>query len=111
MGSTITRFHPLIGPRPPPPPPDLMLQGWHPLHVAAFYGRVDDVKKLLGEEEAYVEAIDANGRTPLHFARAERYRGCKQVAALLIAAGANDAGPTDKFGRSPHDVRMAYHRL
>lgn len=82
--------------------------GWHPLHVASFYGNVDAVRNLI-YGGAYVSAQDAMGRTALHYARARRNGAANDtVADLLIEAGAKDNGPRDKRGRTPNDVYFEY---
>lgn len=68
--------------------------GWTALHLAAFFGRLDAARRLLGAG-ADVNAVSANAmaNTPLHAAAAG---GHGQVALLLIEAGADvnarDAG-------------------
>jgi ankyrin repeat protein len=84
------------------------LHGWHPLHAAAYYGDITQVRKLL-LNGAYVNAIDTKGRTALHFARARRHGKLNDmISELLLSAGAKDHTPLDKFGRAPNDVLKQY---
>ena len=84
------------------------LQGWHPLHVAAYNGDVKKVRQLLSKG-AYINAIDAKGRTPLHFARACKHGELNDmISDILISAGASDNFPLDSFGRAPRDVQDLY---
>jgi ankyrin repeat protein len=68
--------------------------GWTPLHLAAFFGRLDAARLLL-EAGADVHAVSRNSlaNTPLHAATAGKH---SEVALLLLANGANghsvDAG-------------------
>ena len=83
--------------------------GWYPIHRAAYLGRVSEVKQLLNRGALY-NAVDSEGRTPLHFARIRRY-GIKndQVARILIKAGASDFAPHDLHGRTPVDMYTIYN--
>jgi ankyrin repeat protein len=58
--------------------------------TAAKEGQVDEVRKLLAEQPELVKAADDNGKTALHFA-AEK--GHRQVAEILLAAGADIDAP------------------
>ena len=68
--------------------------GWTPLHLAAFFGRLDAARVLL-ESGADVHAVSRNGleNTPLHAATAGKHT---EIALLLLKHGANpdtvDAG-------------------
>jgi WD40 repeat protein/ankyrin repeat protein len=63
--------------------------GWQPLHVAAWEGDREGVKKLLAEH-ANVDERNAYGRTPLYLAAK---RGHLEVVKLLAARGANVDAP------------------
>jgi ankyrin repeat protein len=83
--------------------------GWHPIHVAAFYGDHKNVDNLV-KNGAYVDAVDMWGKTPLHYARARRYgNGCDKAANILIRQGATDSAPFDYKGRTPLDVYLQYN--
>ena len=83
--------------------------GWHPIHVAAFYGDHKTVDNLV-KNGAYVDAVDMWGKTPLHYARARRYgSGCDKAANILIRQGATDSAPFDYKGRTPLDVYLQYN--
>lgn len=56
-----------------------------PLHIAAYFGRLE-ITKFLINHGAFVEGVDDSLRTPLHFAAQE---GRTQIVKLLIHAGAN----------------------
>jgi ankyrin repeat protein len=68
--------------------------GWTPLHLAAFFGRLDAARILL-DAGADVHAVSRNGltNTPLHAATAGKH---SDVALLLLTRGASvdvaDAG-------------------
>ena len=59
--------------------------GATPLHVAAYFDRVDEIEKLL-VEGASVTAVDNDCATPLHLAAK---MGCLRAAACLIVHGAH----------------------
>lgn len=61
--------------------------GWTPLHLASFFGRVDAVRYLL-EAGAEVGAVSGNelANTPLHAAAAARHL---EVCRLLLTHGAD----------------------
>ena len=63
------------------------VDGFSPLHLAAFFGRVGTVRLLL-ERGAAVDRPSRNGMkvTPLHSAAAGHHAG---IGALLLAAGAD----------------------
>ena len=83
--------------------------GWHPIHIAAFYGNHKIVEKLV-REGAFINAPDMWGKTPLHYARARRYgNGCDKAANILIRQGATDSAPFDDRGRTPLDVYLQYN--
>jgi uncharacterized protein len=68
--------------------------GWTPLHLASFFGRLDAVRILLdGGADVHAVSRNALTNTPLHAATAGKHGG---VAMLLLAAGADshvvDAG-------------------
>ena len=89
---------------------DLSLTGWHPLHVAAYYGHIEEVKHLI-TTGAYVTAVDARGRTPLHFARVRKHKERNDVIAkMLLSAGADDLQPADARGRTPLDMYIQYNK-
>ena len=70
-----------------------------PLYLAAWYGHVAVVTKLL-QENADVYAATAGGWTPLH--RAAGY-GHAAVAELLLQANASPTA-VDKDGDTPTDI-------
>ncbi len=80
--------------------------GLTPLHVAAFNGSAQEVKKLL-QEHADPNAIDKHGWTPLHDAAIQ---GHTEIVRLLLAADARvDAQDTEDLYTPLHDaVRMNY---
>jgi ankyrin repeat protein len=68
--------------------------GWTPLHLAAFFGRLNATRMLI-DAGADIHAVSSNGlkNTPLHAATAGKH---SDVALALLASGANphavDAG-------------------
>jgi ankyrin repeat protein len=75
--------------------------GWTPLHLAAFFGRLDAARLLL-ESAANVHAVSRNSmeNTPLHAATAGKH---SDVSLLLLANGA-DPLKTDAGGYTPVEI-------
>ena len=75
--------------------------GWTPLHLAAFFGRIDAARILL-DAGADVHAVSRNGltNTPLHAATAGKH---SEVALLLLAHGAK-ADVADAGGYTPRQI-------
>ena len=74
----------------------LVGDGATPLHVAAYYDRVDEVERLISEG-APIDAKNVKGATPLHFAAK---RGNLRAVQSLLAHKA-DANAYDGLGFSP----------
>jgi ankyrin repeat protein len=75
------------------------------LFEAAVSGNVQNARAALASW-ADVNAVDVNGRTPLHFAAGN---GSVAVAQLLIDAGA-DPNAKDNFQETPLDWAAKYPR-
>jgi ankyrin repeat protein len=77
--------------------------GWTPLHLAAFFGHLDNVALLLASG-ADVGAVSSNSltNTPLHAATAGRH---SDVALALLRAGA-DPSAVDAGGYTPLQIAM-----
>jgi len=79
----------------------LAYDGWTPLHLAAFFGHVENARLLLAAG-AGVNAESRNGleNTPLHAATAGRHQ---EVALLLLDHGA-DPSAVDAGGYTPLQI-------
>ena len=75
--------------------------GWTPLHLAAFFGRIEAARILL-EAGADVHAVSRNSltNTPLHAAAAGKH---SEIALLLLAHGAK-SDPADAGGYTPRQI-------
>jgi ankyrin repeat protein len=75
--------------------------GWTPLHLASFFGRLEIAGVLL-ENAADVHAVSRNStqNTPLHAATAGKH---SDVALLLMANGADPLRP-DAGGYTPLEI-------
>lgn len=80
--------------------------GWTPLHLAAFFGRLDAARILL-EAGADVHAVSRNSltNTPLHAATAGKH---SDVALLLVALGAK-ADVADAGGYTALEIARQNH--
>ena len=80
--------------------------GWTPLHLSAFFGRLDAARMLL-ENGADVHAVSRNGmeNTPLHAATAGKHA---DVSLLLLANGA-DPLRSDSGGYTPLEIAKQNH--
>ena len=79
--------------------------GFHDIHVASYDGDSNTVLTLLAGG-AYVNAVDAWGRTPLHFA--VRFNDLEQTLPQLLLKFGADPTIRDFWGRTAHDVRAKY---
>jgi ankyrin repeat protein len=84
------------------------VDGWTPLHLAAFFGHTR-IAELLLTHDADVAARSRNssGNTPLHAALAGNH---KMVAGLLIGRGA-DVNAADAAGWRPLHLAAANNNL
>lgn len=77
-------------------------EGWTPLIVASFHGKLDLARSLI-ERGADVNAVNAKGTSVLMYAKSAAHRdGSYLVMDLLIGAGA-DVFHRDRFGKDIED--------
>ena len=79
--------------------------GWTPTHWWAAVGDRASLSEAIADAPATVVAVDAYGRTPLHWSAS---LGQCQMAESLISAGA-DLHALDHEGKSPSDWARANH--
>ncbi len=64
-------------------PVQLRHRGYTPLHIAAYFGRVDTIADLIAaagqEADALIHAKNCSGSTPLHVAAEQGHRGAVEV--------------------------------
>lgn len=75
-------------------------QGWNALHYAVSVGSVQFVQLMLAATAVEVDAVDNEGRTPLHLACRG---GWARIIELLVAAGADTTRRTG-HGDSPAEL-------
>ena len=84
------------------------LDGWTPLHLAAFFGHPKITELLLAQNaDVTARSRNANGNTPLHAALVGNH---KFVAGLLIGHGA-DVNAADAQGWRPLHLAAANNNL
>jgi len=82
-------------------------KGWTVLHSAVDAGNAEQTGSLLRNRPGLVQADDGDGHTPLHVAAD---RGHREVAALLVDAGAKIDAP-DSCGWTPLHTAAANGRV
>ena len=93
--------------------------GWTPLHAAVAFGvdaaaasgNLDEVERLLGEDNILVNVSSRDGWTPLHVAvglSGENRDKVDKILEILLGAGA-DRNARNKDGWTPMHVAAALH--
>jgi len=77
--------------------------GTTPLHEASKQGQIYIIKILVKENIEYLNVIDKNGMTPLHYSAVFKQR---DAYSFLLEQGANSKC-LDNFGRTPESIMIA----
>eukprot|EP00744_Colponema_vietnamica_P013460 GILI01018857.1.p1 GENE.GILI01018857.1~~GILI01018857.1.p1 ORF type:complete len:435 (-),score=63.60 GILI01018857.1:19-1323(-) len=73
---------------------------WVPLHFAAYYGKVNNMKVLIDEGKRHVNETTSGGYTPLHLTLLRTDRLSFDAFSLLLEKGA-DVNEPDRNGATP----------
>lgn len=78
-----------------------------PLHIGGMKFRVDEYEDLVASGDYDVNAQDADGKTPLHYATEQ---GIAPIVMCLLDAGADPTIQDTRFGKSPLSNAVFYIR-
>lgn len=78
----------------------IYVSGYTPLHEACKQGQLYIIRSLVKESEDYIDLVDKNNMTPLHYAALFNK---KKAYNFLIEQGANDQC-YDNLGRTPEFI-------
>jgi ankyrin repeat protein len=90
----------------------ITFNGDSPLHVAVRQGQIEDVRKILIQQQVDVNILNSKHETPLHLACSKKE---SPIVQLLVAFGADpyikDSNNDNAYDRSAFDVDQLMNKL